>query len=191
MRVPGVSRSEATVEAGARRPRHPGRRLVQTSWGHSPEQGKSERSAARSVSPSRPSTPTCAGSRRSLEGRSRLPLTQTASLRLSSRVMSGGRPRLFLFFWVEPHKGPSPTLTLVANSRRRPTGRSLGRIGYLGGRKPRFPTAEMNSPPASTLASKRQSEGADISQHRAPKGEMRLLKSSLQPGKWHDSEAIS
>ena len=44
-----------------------------------------------------------------------------------------------------------PSLTLVANSRRRPTGRSLGRIGYPGGRKTRFPTAEMNSPPVSSF----------------------------------------
>ena len=51
-------------------------------------------------------------------------------------------------------------MTLVANSRRRPTGRSLGRIGYPGERKPRFPTAEMNSPPVSPLVlTQAESEG--------------------------------
>ena len=53
-----------------------------------------KRSAGRSTSPSRRFTPTCVGSRRSLDGRSRPPLTRAASLRLSSRMMSGGRSRM-------------------------------------------------------------------------------------------------
>src|SRR5262245_49637608 len=50
-----------------------------------------------------------------------------------------------------PLAGPNPTKTLVANSRKQPTSRSLARMGTLGNGNPTSPTARTNSPPVSTL----------------------------------------
>src|SRR5262249_57092721 len=47
--------------------------------------------------------------------------------------------------------GPNPTMILVANSRKRPTSRSLARMGPLGNGNPASPTARTNSPPVSLL----------------------------------------
>jgi ABC-type lipoprotein export system ATPase subunit len=52
-------------------------------------------------------------------------------------------------------------LILVANSRRPPISRSLGKIGFPGGRYPRHPASRLNSPPVSMLGL-----GLNARQHR-------------------------
>jgi hypothetical protein len=47
--------------------------------------------------------------------------------------------------------GVNPTMTLLANSRRRSAGRSLGKMGILGGDKPGFRMSWRNSPAVSTI----------------------------------------